>query len=117
MRDYLIENGDLVIRNGDFVFVDSGEATRQRLVQKLLLWRGEYWLDTSQGFPWIQEILGQRPSPEVVTSLIRNLLERDPGVSSIDNLEVDFDGVGRALDISFRARLTEGEAEDIEVQI
>jgi hypothetical protein len=117
MRDYLLESGDLVIRNGDFVFVGEGAATRQRLEQKLRLWRGEYWLDTSKGFPWLQEILGERPTPEVVTSIIRGLLEDDEGVRSIESLSVDFEGAGRNLDISFRAILTEGGSQNIEVQL
>ena len=117
MIDYELENGDIVIRNGDIATVSEPQATRQRLEQKLKLWRGEYWLDTSRGFPWLEQVLGKRPRPEVVTSLIRQLLQDDPEVRALETLTVEFEGVDRNLTVAFRARLSNGDGIDQEVTL
>lgn len=117
MLDYQITDGDLVISGGDIQTVSGRMATRQRLEQKLLLWRGEWFLDTDAGFPWLQSVVGQRPTPQVVRSLVFDLVQSDPSVRSVENLVLNQDNVERRLEISFDARLTSGETETIEVAI
>ncbi len=114
MIDYKLRDGDIVIEDNDTATTD---ATAQRLRQKLLLWRGEWWLDRQAGFPYLQRVLGQRPRPEVVGSLVRQLVERDPDVRSVDNLRLDFDATTRRIAIAFTARLVDGTNTDIEVTV
>ena len=118
MIDYDISAGDVQVRQGDIVMVDEPQATRQRLEQKLRLWQGEWFLNTDAGFPWLPEILGQRPRPEVVRSLIFDLVTTDPGVRSIESLQVEFDPqADRQLRVAFNATLSSGVTEPMDIQL
>lgn len=118
MIDYNISADDVQIRQGDIVMVDEPQATRQRLEQKLRLWQGEWFLNTGAGFPWLSEILGKRPRPEVVRSLIFDLVTTDPGVKSIDSLSVEFDPqADRQLRIAFNATLSSGATDPMEINL
>lgn len=116
MIDYEIKNGDIVISSGDIQVVSGNLSTRQRLEQKLRLWLGEWFLDVNAGFPWLQ-IIGQRPRPELVRSLITNLLRNDPDVRSVTGVAVSFEGEDRKASVIFTARLGDGQSEQIEVNI
>ena len=117
MNDYRIENGDLVISGGDVATVSGNLATRQRLEQKFKLWRGEWFLDVNAGFPWLEEILGRRPAPQVLRSLVFDLVQSDPGIRTIENLELEQDSPQRRLTIRFRARLIDGSTDDMEITV
>lgn len=42
--------------------VNSPEAVAQAIKTRFLLWYGQWFLDTTEGTPWIQSVLGkQRP--------------------------------------------------------
>jgi hypothetical protein len=118
MKDYeLTDGGDIRISNGDKVLVEDGPATAQRIKQKLSLWRGEWFLDARAGFPWLQDVLGQRVRPEVLQSLLRDVITRDPGIRTLEELNLDFENEARRIEISFRARATDGEIIESEVII
>jgi hypothetical protein len=117
MKDYEIVDNDIRISSGDKAMVSDSDATRQRLRQKLLLWRGEWFLDTEAGFPWLQNVLGQRIRPEVFQSLVRDVVVRDPGVRTLEQISFDFDSPNRRIEVSLRARATTGEIIETEVTI
>ena len=117
MLDYEITDGDIRISGGDVATVSGAQATRQRLEQKFKLWRGEWFLDVNAGFPWIEEILGQRPAPQVVRSLVFDVVQSDPGIRTVENLELEQDSPQRRLTIRFRARLTNGDTDDMEITV
>lgn len=116
MIDYEIVGNDIVVSGGDLQFVSGNQATRQRLEQKFRLWLGEWFLDVGAGFPWLQ-IIGQRPRPEIVRSLVTNLVRNDPEVRAVSSVDVEFEGVGRKMTIRFLARLENGSDEQIEVSV
>lgn len=47
-------DGDLELLRARPVLVDGSEAVRQRLAARLRLFLGEWFLDTSKGFPWAE---------------------------------------------------------------
>ena len=52
-------NGDIHFGYGDSDFIsDSAQTVAQKVVQRLRLWEGEWFLDISAGTPW-QEGLRQ----------------------------------------------------------
>lgn len=119
MIDLLLTDGDVVIQQKDLSLVSGDAATRQRLEQKLRLWQGEWFLDRAAGFPWLQEILGQRPRIQLVSALLRDLVARDPGVTELVELTADYSSeAGRELQVTFRARLAGSDAvETVEVAL
>ena len=56
--DYQIGHGNL-----DF-FQDVPEAVGQLVMTRLKLWRGQWFIDTEEGTPWLQQILGKRMAVE-----------------------------------------------------
>lgn len=118
MIDYDLTTGDVTVSDGDIAMIDDPRATRQRLEQKLKLWRGEWFLNSEAGFPWLPEILGRRPRPEVVRSLIFDLVTTDPGIRAIKLLEIEFDPIAdRQLRVSFDATLSTGVTESMDIVI
>ena len=108
MRDIELQDGDVVIEGNDLAIITGSRATRQRIEQKFRLWRGEWFLNTAAGVPWLQQVLGQRPSQQVIFGIVRRVVADDPEVDEVLNIEVDYTGSERRLSISFRARLTDG---------
>ena len=117
MIDYDLRNDDVRVTGGDVVMVDEPQATRQRLEQKFRLWRGEWFLNINAGFPWLEDVLGQRPRPEVLRSLVYDLVVNDPGLRSLTNLTLAFEGVDRQLRITFDATLTNGVTENVDITL
>jgi hypothetical protein len=71
--------------NGDYVvgqpFLTNTPATVAQAAQtRLKLWRGEWFLNTADGTPWLQSILGkgQNPDPQIQQRILGT-----PGVTSI----------------------------------
>jgi len=116
MIDYKISNGQIETGNFDALFVSGDEATIQRLRQKFLLWVGEWFLNIDAGIPW-REILGEKPEPQVLSTIFRSVIADDPGVDEILEFELDFEGSTRKLKIKWRARLTSGEIAEDEVSL
>jgi len=114
MQDYRLQDGDIVISDNDLAFTES---VAQRLTQKLRLWRGEWFLDRQAGFPYLQQVLGQRPRPEVVSSLLRQTITNDPDVRDVANIDLMYDDAARELSASFRAVLIDGTEQTIEVAL
>lgn len=115
MLDYRFENGDIVF-GADAAFVTGNEATAQRLRQKFGLWRGEWFLDASAGVPWLQDVLGQRPRPEVLQAVVRGVVQDDPGIAALLSLDLELQD-DRHLRISFRASATNGAVIEMEIDL
>lgn len=75
--------------NLDYVFgqrtrflVDTPEAVAQAINTRLLLWAGEWFLDLSEGTPYLQEILGYGTQDSRDIAIKERVLGT-PGVLSI----------------------------------
>lgn len=108
---------DLVIENGDFVFVSGSEAVAQRCKYKLQLFKGEWFLDKDAGTPWIQELLGQKLDITLARSIFYNLLIKVDGVASIEQLEVEINSSTRAGKIVYTLTTVFGDTIDETVEL
>jgi hypothetical protein len=116
MIDYKIVNDQVVLSNFDAAFVDGDEATIQRIRQKFLLWKGEWFLNTDAGIPWLQ-VLGEKPEPSFLSSLFRSVVSEDPGVDEILDFNFSYAGSSRKLRITWRAKLNGGLVAEEEVEV
>jgi hypothetical protein len=70
--------------NGDYVIgrtlVDSPEAVAQAVKTRLLLWQGEWFLDITDGTPYMQGILGHNRNYDFA---IKARILNTPGVTEI----------------------------------
>lgn len=96
----LDENGDYTFGTRNDFHVDSPEAVAQAVKTRLALWKGEWFLDTSDGTPWNEQVLGVRSRGKNYDATIRQRILRTPGVSEISDYSSSFDGDSRKLTVS-----------------
>ncbi|EFH3308724.1 TPA: hypothetical protein HNJ18_02715 [Escherichia coli] len=76
-------DGDYTFGSGDDSWLtDSPEAVAQAIKTRFELWYGQWFLDTTEGTPWIQSVLGKQ-RPEVYNLAIKKRILETQGVSSI----------------------------------
>lgn len=97
-NDYQFGNGQL-----DF-WRDVPEAVAQSVLTRLLLWLGEWYLDTTSGTPWLQGVLGKHSLPEADVTIQQRILAStdelgNPTVTNIASYESELDPDTRAMDV------------------
>lgn len=97
----LSPTGDYVFGNGqDDFYVNVPETIGQLVKTGLLLWLGEWFLDSSLGTPYMQGILGKYSQAQADTT-IQNQALNTFGVVDVTNYVSVLDPVTRAESISF----------------
>jgi len=104
----LDSNGDIAIENDDLVLIDGVDAVAQSVTISLKTFQGEWFLDTRVGFPYFERVLGQKPRLSELEQLYREAILKVPGMLSITDLNIDFDGATRELSVDFRGQTTDG---------
>jgi hypothetical protein len=89
--------GDYTI--GTPFLVDDAACVGQAILTRLKLWLGEFFLDTTDGTPWYEEILGPRATRIPDTAIKRRILGT-PGVSEILTYSSTYDGNARTLTVN-----------------
>ena len=100
--------GDVVVDNGDLVLVDGLDRVIQQVKITLKFFKGEYGLDTNQGVPYYEDILEKNPDLIVVTSDIRDAILSVEEVTSVDNIQLEYDA-DRHLTLSCLIHSTYGK--------
>ena len=103
VRDLLLTDaGDLDVTGGALHIAEDLTAIRQAISIHLRFFRGEWFLDTTAGLPYFQEVLIKNPQILAVQSIFRSELLKVPGVSSIESLILTYSASARTLDVAFR---------------
>lgn len=87
----------------DLKMVDQAEQVRQQLLIKLKLWRGEWFLDTEFGTPYLQQILGKQLTLSGSIAALRKSIMEVSGVRKIISFEYSFSNSTRKLSVNFTA--------------
>ncbi len=90
--------------NGDYVlgqpFLQNTPATvAQAVLTRLNLWQGEWFLDTSDGTPYNQQVLGKRNGTNPDAAIKQRILGT-PEVTAITSYQSAYNGATRALVVS-----------------
>ncbi len=97
----LSPTGDYVFGGGQQDFYrDVPEAVGQACKTRLLLWLGEWFLNTESGTPYLQGILGKH-SQEEADSTIQTRVRGTQGLVEIQNYSSELDREQRALSAQF----------------
>ncbi len=88
-------DGDLVISKGQLQLVPKLESIAQAVQCRLRLFQGEWFLDTSIGVPYLQQVFVKGPNLPLVRSLLRKTILETPGVRAVQSLTFDFDRASR----------------------
>lgn len=114
MSAFLKNNAnDLDLSSGNLVLVQDSDIktiAAQKIQDVLNLFQGEWFLDTTQGFPWFQSVLGQKvPDIGIIHTLFVSKVKTVDHVSDVKDLVFDFDKANRKLTWDFVAVLTTGD--------
>lgn len=102
---------DLTISPFDLGLVSGAARVAQQVKIRLWFFLGEWFLDVRDGVPYYRDILVKRPERDVVEGIFRGEIESTPNVRTVDQLSLDFDSLGRRLDVQFTAQTDFGELE------
>lgn len=111
----LIPAGDLALERNvsgkkSLVLLTGPAYIRQKLSSRFQFFLGEWFLDTRQGVPYYQVVLGQKqPNLDVIASLFRRLILGCPGVKSLVRFKLNYDEAARKLSFDFQAKVDGGE--------
>lgn len=93
-------NGDMSFGHGDSDFlIDNSAAVGQLLLTRLLLWTNQWFLDLTQGTPYLERILG-KSTASVRNAAIRDRILTTFGVLSISDFSATVNTQARHLEIS-----------------
>lgn len=103
----LNDSGDIDLVNNAMYLNSGGEAIRQHLQTHLGTFQGEWFLDTSVGIPWYQDILVKNPHFSLVQQIIKDAIFDTPGVIELRSLSIDFNKELREATVDFQCLSTE----------
>jgi len=83
---------------GDFL-INTPETVAQAVKTRMLLWLGEWFLDTRDGTDWNNSVLGKY-TEATRDAVIRERILDTPGVNSILTYSSNFDGNTRRFNVT-----------------
>lgn len=106
----LDENGDYTFGSGlTNYYQNQPEAVAQAVETRLKLWSGEWFLDTTEGTPFLSGILGKY-TQDTIDQLISQVILETDGVLSIDTYGGVYNGDQRSYTINVTINTVYGTA-------
>lgn len=111
LRDLAIDldSGELQLDGGDLKGAYGVASIQQHVCMRLRTLLGEWFLDTSRGVPYFEQVLTKNPSNSVLAQVFREAILSTVGVSSLLQLDLSVDTRERTLMVSFKADTDLGE--------
>lgn len=104
------DDGDLDVSMNGFSITDGQEEVRQRLIQRLKTFLGEWFLDTTIGVPYHQIIFQKAVPNSVVEDLFKSEILATTGVTELVSFPpLEFDPVSREMEMDFEVATPYGE--------
>lgn len=97
--------------DGNLATVHDAHAVGQHVRQRLMTHRGEWFLDTEAGVPWLDQLLGRAYDPALAEAVVKAEILDTDGVEEITSFSVRFFREPRNLDIHSVEVLTEYDLE------
>mgnify|MGYP001472135756 CR=1 FL=1 len=95
----ILPHNDLHIdAGGNLVMVTGAAAIGQHIRQRLMFWKGEWFLDTLAGVDWRGDVFSLQPQQkELVDATIKAEIIGTPGVVDIEEYSSRYDRANRGL--------------------
>jgi hypothetical protein len=101
--------GDLYLENGTVRLTnDLREAVAQQLFIRFRFFKGEWFLDATQGTPWLQSILGKKTPLSILSQIFKQLITTCPGVKKLTTFSISRTA-NRNVSVVFAAQLNNGQ--------
>ena len=92
--------GDYQLGGAAAFLVNSPDAVAQAVSTRLDLSQGEWFIDVTDGTPWLQDILGKRQQGRNPDATIKQRILGTPGVNALTAYSSTFDGLTRTLTVA-----------------
>lgn len=93
-------SNNIILSNYNLSFKTENESVAQRVRGRLELWLGEYFLDTSLGTPYLEQIFGVNRY-QTLSAAIKQQIVADPEVLDITQFSVTDPDVNRHVVVVF----------------
>lgn len=97
----LTSTGDYSFGNSlrDF-YIDIPEAVAQAVQTRLLLWLGEWYLDVTEGVPYLEGVIGKHPDPQATADqTIKTVIQGTQGFADIIEFQSEINPDTRAYKV------------------
>ena len=98
-----INTSDIVLQNGDILMIDNAERVAQQILITLRFWYGEWFLNTTEGTPYLEYILVKQPNMAHIRQILTEQIQSVEGVKSVTDMELTFDQRERHLLVEYTA--------------
>ena len=102
------DGSDILIENNTLKYVVDQEEIRQALIERLKLFKGEWFLNTSIGVPYFQEIIGKNRNINSIATIFKNVILQTVGVIKLIEFELSLNDKTRELSLSFGVNTISG---------
>lgn len=100
--------GDIYLENGTVrLTANLSEEVAQTLWTRFRSFQGEWFLDRTVGFVWLQSVLGQKTPLPILQQMFRSVVTTCPGVASLASFDIRRTA-NRGLAVTFAAILQDG---------
>lgn len=96
-----VSAGDIALKDNDILLIDNAERVAQQVLITLREWRGEWFLKTADGVPYLEYILVKNPNMAHVRQVLTEAIESVEGVKKCTELDLQFNRVLRTLSVSY----------------
>lgn len=94
-------------------FVDGADRIAQQVKITLLAFMGEWFLDTTFGVPYLEDILVKAPDRASIEGILRARIRAVPGVERVRSLDLQVERQQRVLRVAFDADTTAGRLQRV----
>ena len=98
-----INTSDIVLQNGDILMIDNAERVAQQIQITLRFWLGEWFLNTTDGVPYLDYILVKQPNMAHIRQILTEQIQSVEGVKAVTDMELTFDQRKRSLLVEYTA--------------
>ena len=103
-----VDSWDLVFHNNDLLLIDNAERIGQQIKITLQFWFQEWFLDTTQGIPYLEHICIKNPNLQHIRQIFREAIQSVPDVDSVTELTLNVNAKERILSVTYTANTTAG---------
>lgn len=98
-----INTSDIVLQNGDIMMIDDAARVAQQILITLRFWLGEWFLNTTEGTPYLEYILVKQPNMAHIRQILTEQIQSVEGVKSVTDMTLTFDQRERHLLVEYTA--------------
>lgn len=97
------DDGDLDVVDDDLALALGNDSIQSDVSADLSLWKGEWFLDLDEGFPYLDEVFVKNPDLPGIRDIARGKILACAGVQSVEEITIALDKRTREAALAFRA--------------